>query len=267
MARYGQVESLKSDNGPQFSSEEFQNFAKDWNFKHVTSSPGHSQSNGFIEKMVAIAKGIMRKAKASNTDPYLAFLEYRNTPIDCGYSPAQLLMGRRLKSLLPSSNDQLKPGYINHKAVRKNLMQGQSTSKQYYDKNTKSLPPLSEGQSCRVQFGKIWKPAIILEKYGDRSYKVRTEDGAVYHRNRRYINKTRENFPFNAEFSPNILQSQASNNTQPEAIPALSPSGQHSPKPTPSNQTNVSESGYQTRSGRVVKPNKLYDSPEWSKRV
>jgi hypothetical protein len=41
MARYGQVETLKSDNWPQFSSEEIQKFASDWNFKHVTFSPGY----------------------------------------------------------------------------------------------------------------------------------------------------------------------------------------------------------------------------------
>jgi hypothetical protein len=40
MARYGQVETLKSDNVPQFSSEEFQKFDFDWNVKHEIPSPG-----------------------------------------------------------------------------------------------------------------------------------------------------------------------------------------------------------------------------------
>ncbi|KAL7825473.1 hypothetical protein AOLI_G00326800 [Acnodon oligacanthus] len=32
-----------SDNGPQYASAEFSNFARDWEFKHITSSPGHAQ--------------------------------------------------------------------------------------------------------------------------------------------------------------------------------------------------------------------------------
>ncbi|XP_060557421.1 uncharacterized protein K02A2.6-like [Ruditapes philippinarum] len=205
MARYGQLETLKSDNGPQFSSEEFQKFASDWNFKHVTSTPGYSQSNGFIEKMVSIAKKTMKKCQATKTDPYLAFLEYRNTPLNCGYSPAQLLMGRRLKSILPSTNEQLKPSFINQKSVRKSLQENKVTQKNYYDKSSRSLPPLNKDDSCRVQFGKTWKPAIVLKKEGERSYKVQTEDGAIYRRNRRFINKTREKFPINTESFTNIL--------------------------------------------------------------
>ena len=40
-ARYGIPDVLYSDNGPQYSSEEFQKFAREWGFNHVTSSPYH----------------------------------------------------------------------------------------------------------------------------------------------------------------------------------------------------------------------------------
>lgn len=55
----------------------------------------------------------MRKAKDSDQSPYIAFLEYRNTPLDCGYSPAQLLFSRRTKSVLPITNKALQPKLIN----------------------------------------------------------------------------------------------------------------------------------------------------------
>ena len=35
-----------SENDPQFDSDGFRRFARDWQFDHVTSSPGHSQSTG-----------------------------------------------------------------------------------------------------------------------------------------------------------------------------------------------------------------------------
>ena len=46
-ARYGIPERVISDNGPQYSSQEFKDFARKYNFEHVTSSPYHPKSNGF----------------------------------------------------------------------------------------------------------------------------------------------------------------------------------------------------------------------------
>ena len=38
-----------SDGGPQFTSDEFNTFLRDWNISHGVSSAGYSQSNGFAE--------------------------------------------------------------------------------------------------------------------------------------------------------------------------------------------------------------------------
>ena len=76
------INILKSDNGPAYSSSEFRDFSNSYGFEHITSSPRYSQSMGFIEKCVQICKNILKKAKKSNSDPYLAILEYRNTPIE-----------------------------------------------------------------------------------------------------------------------------------------------------------------------------------------
>ena len=38
-ARHGVPDEVRSDNGPQYHSEEFAQFAKEWGFKHTTSSP------------------------------------------------------------------------------------------------------------------------------------------------------------------------------------------------------------------------------------
>ncbi|XP_060567912.1 uncharacterized protein K02A2.6-like [Ruditapes philippinarum] len=107
MSRYGIVDICMSDNGPQFSSTEFAEFAKSWGFTHITSSPYQSRSNGMAEKGVSIAKKTLTKAKESRQDPYVCILEYRNTPLECGYTPNQLLMGRRTKSVVPISEKRL----------------------------------------------------------------------------------------------------------------------------------------------------------------
>jgi len=38
-SRHGIPDVLISDNGPQYSSDEFRQFAHQWEFKHITSSP------------------------------------------------------------------------------------------------------------------------------------------------------------------------------------------------------------------------------------
>ena len=111
-ARFGAPQTLISDNGPCYSSQEFKDFARAWDFEHVTSSPLYPQSNGLAERTVQTAKALMDKAHAQRTDPYLSLLEYRNTPVDGLKSPAQLLMSRRLRSILPTTDKQLEPELV-----------------------------------------------------------------------------------------------------------------------------------------------------------
>ena len=80
---------------------------------HVTSSPHFPRSNGHAE--VQTVKNILRKSK----DPLLAMLIYRSTPLPwCTLSPAELLMGRRLRTNLPLLPEQLKPKWPSLKEFR-----------------------------------------------------------------------------------------------------------------------------------------------------
>lgn len=62
-ARLGIPERVISDNGPQYASHEFSEFAKEWDFIHETSSPNHQQANGLAEKYVQIIKRLFSKRK------------------------------------------------------------------------------------------------------------------------------------------------------------------------------------------------------------
>ena len=94
-SRYGIPDEVVSDNGPQFSSHEFETFSNDCGFKHITSSPHFAQSNGQCEKTVGTIKNVVIKSKY----PYKALLAYRNTKIDdIGLSPAQIFLGHMLKN-------------------------------------------------------------------------------------------------------------------------------------------------------------------------
>ena len=96
-ARHGIPEVVRSDNGPQYDSAEFAKFAKDWEFKHVTSSPLYAQSNGEAERAVQTAKNLLQK----ESDPAKALPAYRSTPLQGGKSPSELLFGHQIRCTLP----------------------------------------------------------------------------------------------------------------------------------------------------------------------
>ena len=91
--------------GPQYDSAEFSHFAKQWGFKHVTSSPRFPQSNGEVERGVRTVKNLLQKAE----DPAKGLLASRSTPLACKFSPAQLLMGRKLRNSVPMFHTELNP--------------------------------------------------------------------------------------------------------------------------------------------------------------
>ena len=108
-AHYGIPEKVITENGLQFRVQAYEDFAKQWGFHHVTSSPYHSQSNGKVESAVKIAKGMLKKVTKDNKDVNLAILSWRNTPTEGGqYSPVQKLHSRRTRTQLPTSNKLLK---------------------------------------------------------------------------------------------------------------------------------------------------------------
>ena len=115
-ARHGVPEELVTDNGPQFSSQTFRNFACSWGFHHTTTSPHHPSANGEAERSVQTAKKILNQ-----NDPFLALLSYRSTPTKAtGFTPSQLLMSRQLRSTVPCLPETLEPSWPDAKLVRKN---------------------------------------------------------------------------------------------------------------------------------------------------
>ena len=104
-AGHGIPEQLRSDNGPQFNSTEFAQFAKEWGFQHNTTSPKFPQANGEVKRAVKTVKSTLKKEK----DPAKALLAYKSTPLACGFSPAILFMGRRLQTSIPTFNTNLTP--------------------------------------------------------------------------------------------------------------------------------------------------------------
>jgi hypothetical protein len=192
-ARHGIPEIVISDNGPQFSSREFQAFAKEWEFSHQTSSPYHAQSNGMAERGIQTIKLMLKKSKADGKDPYLSLLGLRSTPLeDVGVSPAQLLMGRRLRTRLPTTSQMLKPQMVTS-TVQQVFETRQQKQKEYFDQGARALQKLEVGDNVRIWQEGLWNPAQVTGLSDQpRSYVVQTPGGQVYRRNRKYLMQSKE---------------------------------------------------------------------------
>ena len=122
MAHHGIPHVLISDNGPQFCCKQFKEFSQKCEFIHVTSSPVYPQGNGGVERAVRTAKTLTMKALESGEDPYMSLLNHCNTPRDSVLgSPAQRLMSRRTKTILPVTEELSVPRVVSPEKVQDRL--------------------------------------------------------------------------------------------------------------------------------------------------
>ena len=130
-ARFGLPETIVTDNGSCFTSEEFEGFLKANGIRHVTSAPYHPASNGLAERSVQIIKRGLKKVTEGDIHSRLSkiLFSYRITPQGTtGVSPSELLNGRKLRSRL----DLVIPD------LRQGVESKQGNQKQHYDRRTKS---------------------------------------------------------------------------------------------------------------------------------
>ncbi|XP_062541369.1 uncharacterized protein K02A2.6-like [Armigeres subalbatus] len=101
-ARFGMPETIVSDNGRQFVSEQFELFCDSNGILHLKTPPFHPQSNGLAERFVDTFKRTLKKITAGGES-----LSERSE----GKFPAELLLGRNLRTSL----DLLRPPTAYHK--------------------------------------------------------------------------------------------------------------------------------------------------------
>lgn len=247
LRRQGIPEVIMSDNGPEFSSNKFKEFSKNWNFQHVTSSPRYPQSNGQVERTVQTIKNMMKKTEYDQTDFNLALLEYLNTPLDKDLeSPAELLYCRKLRSILPCIPTKLLPKTRNINRTSRKLKDRQIKQKYYYDRGTRELQELKKGQKVKVRFNNQWINGTIHDIKGIRSYMVQTYTGNIIRRNRKHLivdsNERRE-----------VLQYPHYDDVIYNSYDARTQSSSGNPVQS-ADSSSTQNHNYVTRFGRIVRP-------------
>jgi len=209
-----------SDNGPQCSLREFSKFAKEYGFEHSTSSPQYPQANGEAGKGGANCKGYSEQVG----DLYLALLTCRATPInDTGYSSAELLMSRKLRTTLPMLPQDLKPRIPDYHKLQVSENQRRDKQKQNFDKRhaAHSLIPLKEGTI-------VWIPdhkcsGKVVSQEGPHSYKVLVPSGTLRRNRRHFIVSPKEQFTGNEDldldFMPHLSEDINGHSPQPPEPP------------------------------------------------
>ena len=178
--------------------------------KHVTSAPGHPSSNGLAERAVKTFKnGLSRLKDGSITDKLSRFLfAYRNIPqATTGSTPAELMMGRRLRSPL----DLVKPD------LEKRVSTKQDQQKSQHDRHARQRV-IQVGDAVfakNLRPGPTWLPATVTAQTGPISFKVELDNSKTVWR--RHLDQLRKRYTDSTAIETEEISSD-------DALPELSDS-------------------------------------------
>ncbi|ELU05452.1 hypothetical protein CAPTEDRAFT_186490 [Capitella teleta] len=250
------MEKLKDETAKDPTLQKLMKFTREYGFTHTTSSPHLPRSNGFAESVVATTKATLKKCIATGEDPEIGILLLRATPIAAGLpTPAELLYGRPLQTILPSVHITKQSHAKHHEALR----QRQKKQKAYFDKHTqRELPKLTPGDLIMVQSheDKKWYPATVISKCSEpRSYLIQTTSGQRLRRNRQFLRKLPNS-------KPDVQDTQEPQDLEPYTQTYFPPTpntneaqAEQRPEPrTPRLVRFTPDAAYHTRAGRASRP-------------
>ena len=140
--------SVRTDGGPQFCGP-FREWCQANNIEQELASPYNPKANGLAESAVKNVKLVLSKCAETGQDPHRALYEWRNLPRSNGYSPAQLLFGRKQYTYVPSMPAHFAFYDVQDAAAARDKTHAVETS--YHDQHKAFLPPLAVGQPVLLQ--------------------------------------------------------------------------------------------------------------------
>ncbi len=183
-AAYGLPKEVVSDNGPQFTAQDFQVFMTKNGVKHTKVAPYHPASNGAAERSVQILKKALDKQKMDGRQKGLPLkhgvanflLKYRNTPHSVTeVSPAQLFFQREICTTLS----------LVKLCQAEYMVEQQQRQKEQHDKRHRMpLHTLLHNQPVQVRSNRMgkekWMRDVVVAQKGSRHYLVRVRNTIRY---------------------------------------------------------------------------------------
>lgn len=117
-------------------------------------------------------------------------MAYCNTKLECGFSPSELLFGRRLREILPCIDTSLNPKVIDYKIVYEKLIKEKKIQKQNFDKRhgcRKSFELLNKNDTVWIRDKKQEGIVVSSGENSERSYVIETDEGNTIRRNRKFL--------------------------------------------------------------------------------
>lgn len=189
---HGFPKVIVSDNATIFTSETFQQFCKENGIRQNLIAPGHPATNGLAERNVQTVKYKLARMSPSSTNLRKAVLEilfrYRATPLACGKSPAELYLGRkirtRLDAMLPQRNTSKHRPIV---PLHRHLRVGDRIQARWYHDNKPG-----------------WKFGKVLQKLGRLHYQVVLDNGFTLKRHIDQLRSCLVQPPQSTILSPNV---------------------------------------------------------------
>ena len=187
-ATHGIPAKLISDNGPPYCSHEFEQYCRRMGIKHRPITETHSQSNALAERFMKRLVRVIHTAGAEGRDPrreVFKFVLNYNSSIhsSTGKAPAELLMKRPMKTLLPGLPD--KADTRMDKEVRERDKKKKLYNKEQHDRRTKAKEQVVQsGDRALIKQRKTtvkppWDPQpFTVDKVSKRRLHLVREDGS-----------------------------------------------------------------------------------------
>ena len=175
-AIHGLPEEIVSDNGPQFASQEFREYCEQRGITWTPTPPYHPNSNGEAERMVqTFKKGLKKGIKDGKHRTQAALdvlFQYRATQHPAtGKSPAEMLMGRKLRTALTIIRSGENEPINEYREKMAENHRGKAKEREYkigqevYIRNYKDR-------------GDKWLPGIVMEMTGANIYLIHFGTGS-----------------------------------------------------------------------------------------
>ncbi|XP_014214167.1 uncharacterized protein K02A2.6-like [Copidosoma floridanum] len=176
ISTWGLPIAIVSDNGPTFTATEFQAFLKKNNIKHFNTAPYHPASNGAAENAVKTFKSkfkLLTKEMTRHEALVRYLFVYRSAPhCTTGCSPAELQLGRKLRTRLSAIDA----------SVRENVIKNQEKQKLYFNGNRNMQFNIGDTVMAKDFSFNQWRKAQVIDKLGPVTYNVRADNNKMWKR-------------------------------------------------------------------------------------